>query len=1082
MKRVLVFSIVIILTSLKTYSIEPKLIWSNESHSISDIYYSGLSVTGDTLLIFEKDFLNLFNNKDYKLIRRINLNSFSGDGMSSLNYDVVQINLPSILISNVLVNIEELTSIRISDWNMISASMGFDNNHSVITVGKGFDLGKGEVDYRTKICLLDFQSKQVTTLLEFSSRDKNQKNIAHSAYRLNNSELLYFSDLGVKIFKINDSTSISISDESFFSHNSYVQYTNKDNILYLCSKINTNIVAYDLFTNKITDYKSNLNIAMGKDRVDEFNSYISPINPEKLFFNYHKLFVNEDNTYYYKYIELIYDIPTQTTFYENMTDSPVFPINISNNNFYCIRQKIDINNSGEFKTNILKTDLSGTGIENLKEFIYLNNRNTNLIDGKVLVNNKNFIEEMDINSGQILSKKVFEDDITRIQQAGQNGEYFVQYKNGEVIHSVVSDYKDYSLLYNFPAIGMIYSPNHMLLAYYSKSTIAIMDPMTLRISDTISNSSTALEFIDDSTLIFKRTTYKGSNPAIYNTKTKQLKIFPDTINKYTRFYFEKNNKKLYAISSDSSVYEISVGEKFSAIKIFKHDTQIQKFSVSYDNKFMALISRKPTLMKENQNEFLVYNLENNTYVHRSSLTYNSYFIDLSFTRNEHKVILAISDENGGYFTLKIYNQTSNKFDTTKVGQMFITKEMQKDGYWLNVKMLEFDQDSNIVFLNASSELKIYHRNDLTLMKSYDISPIYNLKDEYGIYKYAYHYIVYLWKINKFIRTFHNGNEYSSQIMIQSEDWNTKEKKKRFFITSNYVPFFYNNEPSLGILFGENVCKIDPINSDIIKLFNVAPQTYYGTAILNSDDSRCVVSGKNKINEPQFRLIDIKNSILFKNPRYSYGYKNVSHTNFLFNDLLLQTTNMYLYILDLQTQKIIDSILIPLGNYRSDNVTTSKFLKNTKLFITVHEKGTVNLWKLYDKSPIATINVGASIKNIHIIDNAKKLLVNTNDGYIYCYDIEELTTTDLNEQTEVAIDVKIHPNPASDFITINLSNKGLQPFAAVVDKLQIFDVLGIEVMSVETRNAVSLQPIDVSQLPSGVYFIRIGNRVEKFVKM
>ena len=78
-------------------------------------------------------------------------------------------------------------------------------------------------------------------------------------------------------------------------------------------------------------------------------------------------------------------------------------------------------------------------------------------------------------------------------------------------------------------------------------------------------------------------------------------------------------------------------------------------------------------------------------------------------------------------------------------------------------------------------------------------------------------------------------------------------------------------------------------------------------------------------------------------------------------------------------------------------------------------------------------------------------------------------------------ISIKPNPAHDFITIKLSNKELQLFATE-DKVQIFDVLGIEVMTLETRHAVSLQRIDVSHLPAGVYFIRFGNKVEKFVKM
>ena len=79
------------------------------------------------------------------------------------------------------------------------------------------------------------------------------------------------------------------------------------------------------------------------------------------------------------------------------------------------------------------------------------------------------------------------------------------------------------------------------------------------------------------------------------------------------------------------------------------------------------------------------------------------------------------------------------------------------------------------------------------------------------------------------------------------------------------------------------------------------------------------------------------------------------------------------------------------------------------------------------------------------------------------------------------DITIYPNPAGDYITIQFSNKGLQPFAEV-SKVQIFDVLGLEILSVGIGLDLSSQRIDVSHLPAGVYFIKIGNKVEKFVKM
>ena len=99
------------------------------------------------------------------------------------------------------------------------------------------------------------------------------------------------------------------------------------------------------------------------------------------------------------------------------------------------------------------------------------------------------------------------------------------------------------------------------------------------------------------------------------------------------------------------------------------------------------------------------------------------------------------------------------------------------------------------------------------------------------------------------------------------------------------------------------------------------------------------------------------------------------------------------------------------------------------------------------------------------------------GEIWMY--EELPSS---IESEINVNnVNIFPNPAGDYITIQLSNNGLQPFATG-DKVEIFDVLGIEVMSVGIGLDLSAQRIDISHLTVGVYFIRIGDKVEKFVKM
>jgi hypothetical protein len=69
-------------------------------------------------------------------------------------------------------------------------------------------------------------------------------------------------------------------------------------------------------------------------------------------------------------------------------------------------------------------------------------------------------------------------------------------------------------------------------------------------------------------------------------------------------------------------------------------------------------------------------------------------------------------------------------------------------------------------------------------------------------------------------------------------------------------------------------------------------------------------------------------------------------------------------------------------------------------------------------------------------------------------------------------ISISPNPAKDYIEIK-SSEG--------SEIQIFDILGINV-SPAGGGIKGGGRIDISNLAPGIYFIKIGNRVEKFVNM
>ena len=75
---------------------------------------------------------------------------------------------------------------------------------------------------------------------------------------------------------------------------------------------------------------------------------------------------------------------------------------------------------------------------------------------------------------------------------------------------------------------------------------------------------------------------------------------------------------------------------------------------------------------------------------------------------------------------------------------------------------------------------------------------------------------------------------------------------------------------------------------------------------------------------------------------------------------------------------------------------------------------------------------------------------------------------------------VSPSPATDFIEISDINRRVNP---TVDNssIKIFNVFGQAVLSVGTIHELPLR-INTSALPLGVYFVRIGDRVSKFVKI
>ncbi len=114
-----------------------------------------------------------------------------------------------------------------------------------------------------------------------------------------------------------------------------------------------------------------------------------------------------------------------------------------------------------------------------------------------------------------------------------------------------------------------------------------------------------------------------------------------------------------------------------------------------------------------------------------------------------------------------------------------------------------------------------------------------------------------------------------------------------------------------------------------------------------------------------------------------------------------------------------------------------------------------------------------VRDIAFLNEHKSLLLTPDKLFIK----DDRITSAINITPDK---LELFPNPAGDFITITLGviNPTLKRGD---DEVFIYNTLGERVMSVETLHSTSLQ-INISDLPKGMYFVKVGGETAKFVKI
>jgi len=126
----------------------------------------------------------------------------------------------------------------------------------------------------------------------------------------------------------------------------------------------------------------------------------------------------------------------------------------------------------------------------------------------------------------------------------------------------------------------------------------------------------------------------------------------------------------------------------------------------------------------------------------------------------------------------------------------------------------------------------------------------------------------------------------------------------------------------------------------------------------------------------------------------------------------------------------------------------------------------------------------SFSSLYIDDNEETIYAGDAFGPVYYRSFSEFSTK-VNEQVGFSNSFSLSPNPATDFLEISYSPSINRMVNHTVDGIAVYNVFGMNFPPHLTSSATPQEGnlrIDVSTLSPGVYFVKVGEKVGKFVKI
>ncbi len=613
-----------------------------------------------------------------------------------------------------------------------------------------------------------------------------------------------------------------------------------------------------------------------------------------------------------------------------------------------------------------------------------------------------------------------------------------------------------------------------------------------------------------------------------NNDSLLLVVYIDRQNKLSLLIYDlvKNNKKLIQVidSNAKSYTKISIsrssnyltgyfGKKLIIWNVreknlvygYENDTSYTGYSLVITNDEKHIV-----VMQDKKN--IILDLSNGAYV-REIPAYNDIYSKCVVSPNSKYII---NYSNFGVIDL---------YDFEK-GLFIFSFDPRR-----SIDQLEFSKDGkNIYFINKNT-IYIY---DLLEQKQIDsISNYESRMTGFNIYEdNGYKMIaiagsslkVFDLSVKIFLATFYDfSSEYyidfnnKNELLTIHNDivnfWNTPDGS---FIKSKYLDIY------ISFFHSTNNMIIGRKDTNKIFFIDLETLNYVDSLILNYEISSISLPSQNmnyimvRSRRGKTEVIEIKT----KEVKFSTDY-----------DVYLSPLGNYIYGLTEESLFYIKEISKDRIVRIDTNFSNFGFISSNEKYYFITPRGSFAL-KQYELTTGRLIRVinppSQSITNFYVTKDNRMLISSSYDGYIYISDISfdtilmtlggynenidqfklsydhnyitavysdnSMTTWVLpegfisnvsNQKLEWDKHLTIFPNPAEEYIEISGLNKGLQPLVHGSD-IKIFNLLGECVIIstipyTQTPDPSSLR-IDVSGLPAGVYFVRVGDWVWRFMKI